>query len=127
MPEERYYELEHWEIDWIDFNFEEDYTPQFFKVHCAFCDNYNNVLFERDSYIFYVPLTYNIPLGEIGWGDAQYADDPLILAQEPETNRFYLLSLPSDVAGSDVTTADVTVEITAENFEGSVKMNLERD
>lgn len=99
--------------------------PQFKKLTASFNPDGIEIL-KHDIYLFYVPESYNIPLGEIGWGEALYADDPLILAQGPENNRFYLLSLPSNVTGGD-TTADVTVKITSENFEGEVKMNLERD
>jgi len=102
--------------------------PQFKNISVCFMDlspsDVPNAT--KDIYLFYVPESYNIPLGERGWGEASYADDPLILAQEPENNRFYLLSLPSSVTGGD-TTADITVKIESENFDGEVKMNLERD
>ena len=115
----------YWEVA-NEVTIENENIPLFAKPTIQVSDS-SGVSVAKSAYIFYVPESYNIPLGEISWGDAQYADDPLILAQEPETNRFYLLSLPSSETGSDVTTADVTVEITAENFEGSVKMNLERN
>ena len=85
-----------------------------------------NPEYTRSVVIFYIPSSFTLPLGYIGWDGTSntYLTDPMLLCLK-DNKTFYLLSLDSD--GDTRTITSKTITVSSSNYGTSISLLLTRN
>ena len=85
-----------------------------------------NPEYTRSVVIFYIPSSFTLPLGYIGWDGTSntYSTDPMLLCLK-DNKTFYLLSLDSD--GDTRTITSKTITVSSSNYGTSISLLLTRN
>lgn len=86
-----------------------------------------NPEYTRSVVIFYIPSSFTLPLGYIGWDGTSntYSTDPMLLCLK-DNKTFYLLSLDSDET-EDRTITSKTITVSSSNYGTSISLLLTRN
>ena len=97
--------------------------PERIETTATFTDNPE---YTRSVVIFYIPSSFTLPLGYIGWDGTSntYSTDPMLLCLK-DNKTFYLLSLDSD--GDTRTITSKTITVSSSNYGTTLSLMLTRN
>lgn len=107
----------------IPYSVTDSNIPERIETTATFTDNPE---YTRSVVIFYIPSSFTLPLGYIGWDGTSntYSTDPMLLCLK-DNKTFYLLSLDSD--GDTRTITSKTITVSSSNYGTSISLLLTRN